>query len=102
MSKVRHVTRRVYNFHKDNLRDIVAALLTNYVYAAFMVGVPVFLYIGNMWFILMSMLGAYTMLTVLINRPRYETMYGRFLMVIACTAGGMTSYLVGEFVKTIL
>jgi hypothetical protein len=102
VSKARLVTRRVYNFHKDNLRDIVAALLTNYVYAAFMVGVPVFLYVGNVWLILMSMLGAYTMLTVVINRPRYETMYGRFLMIIACTAGGMTSFLIGEFVKTIL
>ena len=102
MSKVKNVTRHVYNFHKDNLYDIVAALFTNYVYAGFMVGVPVFLYIGNIWLIVMALLGAYTMLTVIINRPRYETLYGKVVMILACTAGGTTSYLLGEFIKTIL
>lgn len=102
MSKAKFVTRRVYDFHRDNFKDILTALLTNYVYAMFMVGVPVFIFIGDLRFIVLALLGAYIMLTVVINRPRYATLYGKALMVISCTAGGTTSYLLGEIIKKIL
>jgi len=102
MSKLKSRTKRLYNFHRDNKWDIFKALVTNYIYACFMIGVPVAIFIGNVWLVFLALLGAYTMLTVVINRPRYETLYGQVLMVIACTSGGMTSYLLGEWIKTLI
>lgn len=99
--KIKQRTKTVYNFHKDNKKDIFIALLTNYFYATFMVGVPVAIYVGYWYLTLLALLGAYTMLTIVINRPRYETIYGKILMIISCTAGGMTSYFIGEIIKSI-
>lgn len=96
------VTRRVINFHKDNATDISMALLQNFTYAFAMVSVPVFVYIGKFWLIVPSLAFAYTMLMVLVNRPKYETAWGKFYMVVACTLGGTCSYMVGELIKSML
>lgn len=99
-SKKAYKIYRIYNFHRDNWKTILAALFTNYIYACFTIGVPVAIVIGKLWIVSLALLGAYTMLTIIINRPRYETIYGKILMIIACTLGGITSYIGGEFFKT--
>lgn len=102
MSKLVYITGRLYNFHKDNYKAILMALVINYLYALCMVSVAVTIYIGYLPLVILALLLGYTMFTIVTNRPKYETIYGKALMVFACTAGGTTSYLIGEYIKTII
>ena len=92
MSRIRNTTHKVYNFHKDNGRDIVKALFQNFAYSFGAGVVPSAIVVGHPIGVGIAFLYFYGMFTLLINRPRYETTYGKILMWLTCAAGGFAGW----------
>lgn len=96
--KIKFVTRKVYNFHKENKFDILTCLLTNYFYALVAMSVPSMISLGNQLGVIIAMGGYYAFLVVLLTRPAYKTFYGKFLFWLSATGGGISGYYLSNYI----
>lgn len=94
--KFKVVKRRVYNFHRDNWRDILLHFLINSVYSFSANAVVKLVSIQNDPGVFMAQGLYYSLLGILFSRAAYETLYGKVLFIVSMWFGGYTGYLYAQ------
>lgn len=89
--------------YKENKNKILLAFKQNYLYGLTGVMIPVAVWVENVFVLAIALYGFYTMLSVVVNREKYTTNLGKyFYFPLPAMLGGITSYILGQFIKTIL
>lgn len=90
--KIKQVTRKVYNIHKDQPLAILKCIFTNYFYALSAMSVPTMISLQSDIGVITSMACYYAFLVILLTRPAYETGTGKFYFWLSMVAGGFSGY----------
>lgn len=95
-------TYRVWNFHKDNWREIVQLLSTNVLYSFLQMTLPSLIALRSDVGVFLVMACYYTILQVVLGRNKMSTLYGKVLYVISLMIGGYAGYLTAPYFDRLL
>jgi hypothetical protein len=87
---------RVYNFHRDNGKDILLHFCTNAIYSFSANAVVKLVSIQHDIGVFMAQGIYYSLLGILFSRAAYETTYGKVLFVLSMWFGGYMGYLYAQ------
>ena len=90
------VKTRVYNFHKDNWKDIILHFLVNAIYSFSANSVIKLVSIQHDQGVFIGQGIYYTLLGILFSRAAYETLYGKILFILSMWFGGYMGYLYAQ------